>query len=125
MTLASPPELRPITSADRGVLERFSCRSWAEPWTADVEASIRCLADELPLSEAIAAQGLWAGEALVALVVWRVIPTTTLCESLILAVETGHRRQGYARRLKTVELRVAREAGCRAVISKCTGTTPR
>ena len=46
------------------------------------------------------------------------VPQTALCQSLILAVQTGYRRRGYARRLKQIELDEARKAACTAVISR-------
>lgn len=118
MTVPDESELRSITAADRTALARFSCRSWGEPWTDEVEATIHGLADELEQSAALNARGLWAGDQLVAVVVWRVVPGTSLCQSLVLAVQTGHRGRGYARRLKELELDEARQAGCTAVISQ-------
>jgi hypothetical protein len=61
---------------------------------------------------------VWARDELLAVVAWRVLPESSLCQSLILATRTGHRRQGHARLLKQVELDEACKAGCRAVISK-------
>jgi hypothetical protein len=111
-------EVRPVTAADRDALARFSCRSWTHPWTDDVETTIHCLADELERTESLVALGIWAGSELLAVVVWRMVPQTSLCQSLVLAVQTGHRRRGYARRLKQIELDEAQQAACTAVISK-------
>ena len=58
------------------------------------------------------------GDELLAIAVWRIIPAVSLCQSLILAVQTGHRRRGHARKLKQIEIDAARRASCRAVISK-------
>jgi GNAT superfamily N-acetyltransferase len=113
-----PVEVRPVTTADRGALARFSCRTWAHPWTDEVESTIHHLADELELTDTLVARGVWAGGELLAVVVWRIVPQTSLCQSLIVAVQTGHRRRGYARRLKQIELDEARRAGCTAAISK-------
>jgi GNAT superfamily N-acetyltransferase len=118
MTPADAGEVRPITTDDRPCLSRFSCRSWGQPWTDDVEASIHVLADELEHTDSLIARGVWVADALVAVAVWRIVPQTPLCESLVLAVQTGHRRRGYARRLKQLELDEARRAGCSVVISK-------
>ena len=111
-------EVRQVTPTDGDALRRFSCRSWAHPWTADVEASIHCLADELERSASLVAWGLWSDDELRAIVVWRILEQARLCQGLILAVANGHRRQGHARTLKQLELDEARRAGCRAVISK-------
>lgn len=111
-------EVRRVTAADHDALARFSCRSWAHPWTDEIETSIHHLADELERSDILNAWGIWAGEDLLAVVVWRIAPGTPLCQSLILAVQTGHRRRGYGRTLKQLELDEARQAACTAVISK-------
>ena len=62
-------EVRPVTAADHDALARFSCRSWAHPWTDDVETTIRHLADELELTGTLVARGVWAGGELLAVVV--------------------------------------------------------
>lgn len=111
-------EVRPVTAADHDTLATFSCRSWAHPWTDEIEASIHHLADELALTESVVARGIWNGDDLLAVVAWRMVPQTPLCQSLVLAVETGHRRRGYGRRLKQIEIEEARRASCTAVISK-------
>jgi hypothetical protein len=111
-------EVRPVTAADRHALARFSCRSLAHPWTDEVETTIHHLADELELTDSLVARGVWAGGDLLGIVVWRMVPQTSLCQSLVLAVQTGHRRRGYARMLKDVELDEARQTACTAVISK-------
>jgi len=111
-------EIRPVTAADSDALARFSCRSLADPWTDEVETSIHHLADELERTDNIVARGVWTGEELLAVVVWRMVPDTPLCQSLVLAVQTGHRRRGYARMLKQRELDEARKSGCTVVISK-------
>ncbi len=111
-------EVRPVTAADRDALTRFSCRSLAHPWTDAVEATVHVLADELEVTGSLVARGIWAGTELLAVIVWRMVPQTPLCESLVLAVQTGHRRRGYARRLKQIEIDAARRSGCSVVISK-------
>jgi hypothetical protein len=111
-------EVRPVTAADREALARFSCRSLAHPWTDEVETTIHHLADELEMTDSLVARGIWDGADLLGVVVWRMVPTASLCQSLVLAVQTGHRRRGYARTLKRIELEEARQASCRAVISK-------
>lgn len=118
MTEAGGVEVRPVTAEHREALATFSCRAWAEPWTAEVEATIHCLADELELSDAMVARGLWAGDELLAVVVWRKVPLHAWCQSLVLAVQTGHQRGGYGRRLKELELDEARHAGCTVMISR-------
>lgn len=111
-------EVRPVTAADRDALARFSCRSLAHPWTDEVERTIHQLTDELELTDSLVARGVWDGGELLAIAVWRIIPQSSLCQSLALAVQTGHRRLGYARTLKKIELDEARHASCRVVISK-------
>ncbi len=118
MTEAGGIEVRPVTQADREALARFSCRVWGKPWTAEVESTIHCVADELELSNVMTARGLWSGDALIAVVVWRKVPGTTWCQSLALAVQNGHQRRGHGRRLKELELQAAKQAGCNAVTSK-------
>lgn len=114
----TPVEVRPVTAADRHALAHFSCRSWGQPWTDEVERTIHHLADELELTDTLLVRGVWAADELLAVVVWRMVPGTSLCQSLVLAVQTGHQRQGHARVLKEIELDEARRAGCTAVISK-------
>lgn len=118
--MSSPGELdvRPLTADDNKALAQFSCRSFAEPWTDLVQEMIReQLAAELRLADDIEARGLWMDDRLVGVVAWRLDPASMLCQSIVLAVEIGHRRRGYARRLKQVEIDWARRAGARAIAS--------
>jgi GNAT superfamily N-acetyltransferase len=114
----TPVDICPVTAADRDALARFTCREWARPWTAAVEATVHCLADELAHSRALQARGAWVGDELVAVVAWQLLPGTSLCQSVMLAVHIAHRRRGYGRTLKNALLGEARRAGCAVVASK-------
>jgi GNAT superfamily N-acetyltransferase len=67
------------------------------------------------------ALGLWVDGQLAGLVAWRVEPAgpsgTSICRSIVLAVQNGHVRRGYGRRLKEDMIERAREDGAAAVVS--------
>jgi GNAT superfamily N-acetyltransferase len=118
VTTGGDVDIRPVTQAHRDLLQDFSCRNWAEPWTGDVEVTVHMLADELGPMTAIQANGVWRRDDLLAVAAWRPVPGHSFCQCLALAVATGHRRRGYGRMLKAKVLDEARQAGCSVVISK-------
>ena len=113
------PNLLDLGPGDAPALARFECRSFGEPWSAQVQELIR---NELP--EAIARGvtngiGLWsdAGE-LVGVVAWLQMDGNPDVASIpVLSVAVGHHRQGYGLTLKTEVLARARRAGCVVALS--------
>ena len=75
------------------------------------------LASEMELTDDLEAWGLWVGHELAGIVAWRLQADVGICRSILLAVDRRHRRRGYGRRLKEMELECARGAGARAVVS--------
>ena len=117
MSPGAPRAVRPVTAADGPALAGFACRSWDAPWTDLVEEMVHGLAGVLAEPRGLTARGLWEGDALAAVVAWRIEPASGLCSTVLVAVHSARRRRGYARTLRMVQIDEARRAGCRAVVT--------
>lgn len=113
------PDIRCLTPDDRWSLAEFSCRGYGEPWSDLVEEMVRDdLADAIAVS-GVEAAGLWVGPQLCGVVAWRIDPASpTLCRGILLAIQNGHRRRGYGRRLKRELIQRTRHAGAVAIVSE-------
>ena len=113
------PNLRDLRASAAPALARFECRSFGEPWSAQVQEQIR---EKLPDAIARSATngiGLWSDSGqLVGVVAWQQVdgdPDVAVIP--VLAVAVGRHRLGYGRTLKTEVLARAGRAGCVMALS--------
>ena len=100
MSTAADLELLPITQEHGGALAAFRCATVDAPWTVPVEEYVRRLLISELASGRVDAVGLWEGEVLAAVVVWRMETAVPTCSCFYLATGLGFRARGCARRLK-------------------------
>jgi GNAT superfamily N-acetyltransferase len=115
-----PPDvcIRDLTVEDRAALESFDCRDFREPWTNEIEETIRERLVGSVASGDLTAIGLFTGDRLHGIAVWRIDRgDPPVCHSILVALQMGSYRKGYGRRLKEVVVERARCAGAAAVIS--------
>ena len=108
-----------MSAQDAPALRAFSCdASTREPWLRIVEEVINPHVPDAIAGGFVSGVGLWDGDTLCALEVWRPDELDPLTwHSVVLAVRVGYRHRGNGRALKEHLIALARQVGVRAIAS--------